>query len=124
MVVEGADDGSARFVWRTAGDAKEVRSVCQSPSGELGDVEIIGEAPRCPPVESPPVSLDRDGRGHTILARIGTNPSGLDVAHRAAEDNGWVPHEAVANGQLAARTNQTALVSETRSARGTWGGLR
>ena len=52
------------------------------------------------------MSLARDGRGHTILAWVGTNPSGLDVAHRATQDNGWVPQEVVAKGQLAVRTNQ------------------
>jgi len=59
--------------------------------------------------------------GHTILVWVGTNPSGLDVAHRAAEDNGWVPQEVVAKGQgPSCEDEPTAVVSETGSALVTW----
>jgi len=121
MVVSGADDGSARFVWRTAGDETEVRSVSQSSSGEIGDLEIIGKTSRCPPAEAPPVSLDSNGRGHAILAWSGTHPSGLNVAHLTAEDNGWAPQEVVTRGHGPGCENaSTASLSEAGSALVTW----
>jgi hypothetical protein len=100
MQVAASPDGSARFVWRPAGVGthKELHGLDQSATGTLSDPVVIGPTSRCPAQEVFSLALGGNGRGDSILAWSGSDPSGLDVAVRSPGAEEWSKQDSVVPG--------------------------
>ena len=121
MVVEGADDGSARFVWRTAGDVERcaasisllvVSWATSKSSGGPHDARRWRRL-RC--------RWPATGGGTPSLRGPEPTPADWMSLFARARTHGWVRQEVVPKGQGPGCENEpTALVSETGSALVTW----